>query len=369
MFLDARDLEPGAVLTGDVCIIGAGPAGLTIARQLAGRGHDVLLLESGGLTEDARTQALADGERSGDPIQPLAETRARRFGGTSHLWNSGAGHGQIGFRVGKLADVDYERREWLPHSVGWPFGPDTLEPYYRRVHEITRLGPPTYEGTAWGHGAEPLPVNEAVLPTTVWQFGVGEIFTCEVKDEVAASARITACLWANVTALETDETGRRVTGVRAACLDGKRFRVAAGIVVLATGGIENARLLLLSTDVQRDGIGNARGLVGRYFMEHQMVKAGRLHPTSRDLYRRAALYDTRRIDGRLVLGKLDLSNETMRRERLLNGSAALVPEHRLNHRARDSAVQALSSLQPVPSGLSGLEQSPVLGSQTPASWH
>lgn len=345
MFLDARDLEAGALLAGDVCIVGAGPAGLTLARELAARGHDVLLLESGGLTEDPRTQALADGETVGDEYQPLVDTRARRFGGTSHFWNSGRGHGQVGFRVGPLADIDFERREWLPHSVGWPFGLETLEPYYRRVHEAAKLAPFAYAGRAWERGrAACLPVDEALLPTSVWHFGVAESFTEEPQADVAASRRITACLWANVVALETDETGRRVTGLRAACLDGKRFRVAARTVVLAAGGIENARLLLLSTDVQSQGIGNAHGLVGRYFMEHQMVKAGRLVPTDRSLYARCELYDTRNVDGRLMLGKLDLSSSAMRRERLLNGSAAFVPQHRLNHRARDSAVQATITL-------------------------
>ena len=74
----------------------------------------------------------------GGEYQPLAETRVRRFGGTSHVWNSGRGHGQVGFRVGPLAEIDFERREWLPHSVAWPFGLETLEPYFRRPIGVTR---------------------------------------------------------------------------------------------------------------------------------------------------------------------------------------------------------------------------------------
>jgi choline dehydrogenase-like flavoprotein len=115
--------------------------------------------------------------------------------------------------------------------------------------------------------------------------------------------------------------------VRVATLGGNRFTVAAQMVILATGGLENARLLLLSDRVHRHGLGNDRDLVGRYFMEHPIVFAGRLVPSSRSVFDMASLYDVRRQKGTVVMAKLGLTADTLRREGLLNSCLLLLPAH------------------------------------------
>jgi choline dehydrogenase-like flavoprotein len=62
-----------------------------------------------------------------------------------------------------------------------------------------------------------------------------------------------------------------VKSVIASGLNGPSFRIQARFFVLACGGIENARLLLVSNSVLKNGIGNQNDLVGRFFMEHPHI--------------------------------------------------------------------------------------------------
>lgn len=108
-------------------------------------------------------------------------------------------------------------------------------------------------------------------------------------------------------------------------MSGNQFWVAAKIFVLATGGIENARLLLLSNKTQKAGLGNQNDLVGRFFMEHPIFQIGVFRPKDRQLFNSTALYDLRWANNILVMGKLSLTDAVMRQRQLLNTSLILVP--------------------------------------------
>jgi choline dehydrogenase-like flavoprotein len=343
MLNDARSLAPDAVLEADICIIGGGPAGITIALELARRGVDTLVLEGGGRELDPAAQSLAEGQTRGDCYPPLEETRRRQLGGTPHLWNTRLGD-QFGFRAAPLDAIDFERRDWVPGS-GWPFGLEELEPYYRRAQEVSGLGRYAYDGASWASADAPqLPLDPETCNTSVWQFSPLHHFTEKLVGEVERSPRITVWTHANVTELETDEASGSVTRVRASTPDGKPFGVRARTVVMATGGIENARLLLLSDRVQQAGLGNAHDLVGRYFMEHQVVTGGILTPSDRAIFDSAALYDERPVGGTWVLGQVRFNEAVMRRERLFNLSFALYPRHPRHHRIRDDAIHSFEAL-------------------------
>ena len=344
MPIDANKLNNGEVVDTDICIVGAGPAGITLAREFAEGNFRVCLLESGGVEPDERTQKLAVGETTGDCIQAPHTSRARALGGTSHLWNSNLDLDRVGFRAGTLSAADFEKKDWLPHS-GWPFGKEHLDPFYDRAQEICKLGPNRYEGVSWEtEKAARLPLDEAVLTTSVWQFSTQNVFVEAYREHVAAARNITTYLHANVVEIELNDSSDAVKRVRVAGLQGGRFWVRAKIFILAAGGIENARLLLTSDGQQKAGIGNDHDLVGRYFMEHQVVRCGTLFPASRELFGRAGLYDQRASDGVVVLGKIDFADEALRRERLLNVSAMLLPKHRWHQRARQDSVDSFAEL-------------------------
>ena len=110
MFVDARTIPSGATLETDICIIGAGAAGITLAREFAGRDVRVSVLESGGREFDAETQAINKGQNIGTPYFPLDAARLRYFGGTTNHW---------GGLCRPSNDIDFESRSWVPDS-GWP---------------------------------------------------------------------------------------------------------------------------------------------------------------------------------------------------------------------------------------------------------
>ncbi len=114
----------------DVCVIGAGAAGITIARELSGTAWRVLLVESGGFEQDPRTRALYEGTAWPELDYPAARTRLRAFGGSTGHWN--------GWCAPMPANT-FARRAWVPRS-GWPITRRDLEAYYRRAHSILELG-------------------------------------------------------------------------------------------------------------------------------------------------------------------------------------------------------------------------------------
>ncbi|WP_017653576.1 GMC oxidoreductase [Fortiea contorta] len=324
MLIDALNLSSDQIVETDVCIVGAGPAGLTLAREFADTDLQVCLLESGGIDFDKNTQALSEGESVENLFGNLADLRRLQFGGTANSWSIRIGKNEIGVRHLPLEPIDFEKRDWLPYS-GWPFNKSHLDPFYERAQVVCKLGSFVYDAESWQNEQTPqLPFKNHVM-TSMFQFGPRAVFTHEYREEIHRAKNITTYLHANLLSIETDDTAKTVTRLRVACLSGKNFSIRAKIFILAAGGIENARLLLLSNKVQKAGLGNQNDLVGRFFMDHPLVKCGKLIPASPDVFKNTALYDLRRVNNIPVMGKLGLTQEVMRREQLLNISAILFP--------------------------------------------
>ena len=170
-----------------------------------------------------------------------------------------------------------------------------------------------------------LPFETRRVVSTVFQFSPPTRFGLLYRDAIENASNISTYLNANVTELEMTENGRSVTHANVTCFGGNVFRVSAKYFVLATGGIENPRLLLLSNRVQRSGIGNDYDLVGRFFMEHPHIYSGELMPTDDSLL--SDFYRTRRLMETRVRGALTLSSDTIRREKVLNFAAFLRPQY------------------------------------------
>jgi choline dehydrogenase-like flavoprotein len=282
-FLDARTLPAGTTQSPDLVIIGGGPAGITLAMALAGTRLNILLLESGGMNFDSAAQALYAGSQTG--YEPLDGDRLRYLGGGTNHW---------GGWCRPMDESDFTARDWVPDS-GWPFGRSALEPYYPRAQSLVEAGPWAYDrgGSALAAGYGPmLPLGKGGTYTTWFQFSRmrGDVlptqFGRRYEAELRAQANLTVWLNANVTAIRLAPNGTRVEHLDVATLNGKSFTVRPRHTVLACGAIENARLLLASNDVMKSGVGNANGLVGRYFADNpiprdvatMIVFGGRLAP-------------------------------------------------------------------------------------------
>jgi len=328
MILDARSLPAEETIETDICIVGAGTAGITLARELIGQDFKVCLLESGGRETDQATQALYQGENVGLPYYELDTARARYYGGSSNRWHVDLGDGRVGLRLRPFDQIDFERRDWVPHS-GWPFDKAHLDPYYDRAQEICQITPLTFAAEDW---ADPetrplLPLPQDTIQTIIYKFGWRGPFIHQYTRETEQAGNITTILHANVLEIETDDLAQNVTGLKVATIEGNRFQIAAKLYVLANGGIEIPRLMLLSNKAQTTGLGNQHDLVGRYFMEHAHFWSGTFVPADAALPRRMTLYNRlNRVNGVPVMGKLALNPEIIRREKLLNQNIQLMPK-------------------------------------------
>ena len=319
MIVDAQTDAIAQEIDTDICIVGGGTAGTVIAREFAGRPVRVCVLESGSRIPEPETQNLTDGENVGQAYFPLKTARPRILGGSSTRWDIPIGQNRVGVRIRPLDAIDFEQRDWVPHS-GWPFAKSHLDPYYERAQAVCQVEPPSYRPEDWQDRNTPvLPINNGDVQTVIYKFAHSKPFISDYLDEVAGSENVTVCLHSNVLEIETNHTGDCVARLRASTLAGKQFSVRAQVYILAAGGIEVPRLLLLSNRKQPRGLGNEHDLVGRYFQEHPHFWSGMFVPISRDFFQRTSLYnDIHSVKNVPVIGKLALTEAALRREKLLN---------------------------------------------------
>ena len=271
MILDANDLADGKTVRADVCIVGAGAAGISMALQFIGSGVEVLLLESGGVAEEPATQALYAGTVADERLHsPADRYRQRRFGGTTGIW---------GGRCLPFDPIDFEPRDYVPHS-GWPFALEALLPYYPLANRLCEAGEFAYTAAAaFRDGGRPMIEgfqSNYFSSDTLERFSCPTDFGARYVEQLRSAPNISVILHANVTAVRLQADGKRVASLDVRTLRGKRLQAQAAHFVLATGGLEVARLLLASRDIQADGIGNRHDVVGRYYMCHLAGAIGAL---------------------------------------------------------------------------------------------
>jgi choline dehydrogenase-like flavoprotein len=304
---DARTLEAGAEIVADLCIVGGGAAGIALAREFVGGPLRVVLLESGGLEFARRPQRLYVGENVGVPNYATAHSRFRVFGGSTTRWPG---------QCRPLDAIDFEARDWVPFS-GWPFDRAHLAPWYRCAQAVCHLG------AAWLERATAPPLDGDELEPVVFRFAHPTDFGRAYRGELEAAANVEILLNANAVEIEPDPGLRAVRAVAVRTFSGGAFWVRAAAVVLACGGIENARLLLASNRHTPAGLGNGHDLVGRFFMDHPYLTTGYLVPADPALARGLHVIDSFKRVGweqRAHLGYA-LAEGVQRQERL-NGCVA-----------------------------------------------
>jgi choline dehydrogenase-like flavoprotein len=271
MIEDLREFPRGTTVNADICLIGAGAAGITIARELAGGPLHVCLVEGGGLEFEEDTQALYAGQDVGAPVS-LEGGRLRFFGGSTNHW---------GGRCTPLEPIDFRKRDWVPYS-GWPIDREQLDPYYLRAREVAGFPEPwrTDADTLSYLKTAPPAVNPAWFRPYLWRYAPtmkdagewnwGLAYRKTLKD----ARNIRVLLHANFSAFSTVEDRSRVRSLTVKSLNGTAATIVAKTYVLCTGGIENARLLLLGAEQNGGGFGNQNDLAGRFFLQHPHGQSG-----------------------------------------------------------------------------------------------
>lgn len=300
MILDFNSRTAPTEIDADLCIAGAGAAGIALALEFAGASQRVVVLESGGESFEQETQRMYECQLRGLPCASVHEGRVRRFGGSTTAW---AGQALA------LDELDLEARDWVPHS-GWPLTFSELQPYYRRAERLMGLPEASYGERGWPRGLPIPPVTEGLV-ARFSTFSPTPNFATSHRAELDRASNVTVLLHANVKTLVMDGEGARVGAIEVASLtSGRSGRIRARRYVICCGGVETPRLMLASR------VGN--DLVGRYFQEHVHLNVPVLVPNRRLIGR---LFHSRRVRGIRHLAKLSASPTLQRHERILNVGA------------------------------------------------
>jgi choline dehydrogenase-like flavoprotein len=300
----------------DACVIGAGPAGITVAMELAERGLSVVLVESGTEGYNATAQRLSDAEiTTGGSHSIMADAVRRGLGGTSALW---------GGRCVPLDAIDFEQREFVSES-GWPLTDADLRPFYQRACEILGVGNANFTvSTSEKLATGTQQLSENFKETDTLCATELERWSCEPKVWVLHKNKMQS--HPGITVL----TGLTCVGLLQAELNGsvseallqptelpqsEPVSIKAKVVILACGGVECTRLVLNSI---RDPLGLkliSTELVGRYYMGHP---SGNIADIELSGDPNATLYGFESDDGVYVRRRITLRPDTLHKEKLLN---------------------------------------------------
>lgn len=326
MLIDGHTLNDGAEITASVCIVGSGPAGLTLATEL--RLSQVVIIESGGTANEAWAQALNDGPVVGDPYAGLRNTRHRQLGGAIHAWNTPVAD-DTGAKYVPLDPHDLAGADDTGEPSGWPIEYAELARFYPRAQTICGLGRFEYSADPMVEaGRRPFDLTGGQLVSKIYWFGPAARFL-DTHLSALCSAD-TVRLYTNLTVCALDAgSPSRITALRAFAAGGASVTVRARIYVLACGAVENARLLLLFQAATPDLIEEPSGWVGRCFMEHPRDSALVLVPNSPEIFEWARFYDAcENRDGGTICGRLAFSDGPPRGSGLPNMSVTLLPRTR-----------------------------------------
>lgn len=259
-----NDVKESDIGKFDFCVIGSGPAGMVVTCELVSHGFNVCVLESGQM----KTSSFADSLRETvTPKMPIKiYSRERAYGGTSITW-----HGLSA----PLDPVEFCERPYIKIS-GWPIRRNILVKYWRLTSE--RYGFPEYDLFEPNRWSENILLQSDLHPAD--KRINGKFFLAAVPPQHFGDKFKTifelpnAVLYLDSTVIElvhhySDKQQLEVVYTARVKTSSKKYvNVFARNYILATGGIENARLLLVSKGKDGVSLGNKKDLVGRFFMNH-----------------------------------------------------------------------------------------------------
>ena len=343
MIVDSRAHDINSEVVYDVCIIGAGAAGITTALELASDSKlNLAILEAGGQHFEHKAQSLFQGEVKGDRHPPLWRSRFSGLGGSTQVW---AGWCR------PLDTRDFKSRDYIPNS-GWPISIDELQSAYRRANEICGLGSYDYDLDAWQDllPGKPL-LSDPELMHDIFQ--VRKLrFNQHYFEDLNNAKNITLYLYSPVMRLHSAENDRHVSHVEISSYKGKTTTLKAKQFVLATGGFENARLLLLSGSNPESPLGNQNDCVGRYFIDHGFIDSGWFVPGSdkQDLSYYFPVPHPHNLHQACIRPIITLSPDVLEKEKLLNAAMYFYPSYESHPAFASDAVKAALELWEIVKG-------------------
>jgi choline dehydrogenase-like flavoprotein len=294
----------------DVCIVGAGAAGIVLAAQLTRVGKRVLLLESGGRKEDESFQQLNRSNRIGQPLKAVHAGRFRALGGTTIRW---------GGQIQEMQESDFETRPGIPGS-GWPIAKSELTPYYERALEAEGLLPVLRtDEEVWRESGSAAPnLSKDLIPYfTRW---CPEPNFARLYRDTLASTNVCVVLHATVCEVMMNEAGDAVLGLRCRNLEGAEHVFHAPTYVLSLGMMETIQLLLQPMEKGQPPWQKNEGL-GRHVQSHIDYNSAKL--VNVDRKRMEQVFPNVYLKRRKYQPKLRVTEERQREDQTLNIAGAI----------------------------------------------
>ncbi len=296
----------------DVCIVGSGAAGLTLATEFLSTSLNVLVVESGGMDHEPLTQALYDIDVSGLPHPGSTEGRFRICGGSTTRW---------GGQALPLMASDFEQRDWVAHS-GWPISWKEVADYYPRACRFLLVDEMNLDADLFAHlRTRPPAFEEEKLWYHFSRWSPKPNIREHYMQALRRAERCTLMLHANVVDIVLNENLDRVQTIEVSSLQRQKTRIEARKFVLCSGGIETARLLLAANRQVPTGIGNEHDLVGRFFQDHPSAMVGWLAP--RNANQAQALFNLFHKNGLKYSVRCTATSAWQREHRTLNASMGI----------------------------------------------
>ena len=339
----------------DVCIIGAGPVGLSVAREFVDSDLKVVVLESGGIALGGHADDLS--EPASDAVYGTTSfiTNVRHYGGNSNAWNIIRNDGVMGVRFATLEEVDFQLRPGVEDS-GWPIGPGDLAPYYRRAAENWKLAPNGFSPSAQ-YRTEVLDMIEASgkLETSMFQFPDAAHARENFRALIDAAPNIVTYYNATACRLVPDSSGRRVESVLIKPSADKEITISARQFIVSASGMGSCQLLLSSPTGKGYEFGNSGDSLGRYMIDHPFINGGQIILKDRTFLDDMLVFDIDERLGAFSMGYLHLSTALARSEKLPNLNMMLFPRHKgqskasarlsMHKRAHGAAVRCRNALR------------------------
>jgi choline dehydrogenase-like flavoprotein len=305
----------GGIVEAQIAVIGAGAIGIMLALELA-RSFHVLLVDSGTWRPDTEVQALGDAIIEDVYHSDMRLATQRRIGGATNLW---------GGRCVPFDPVDFDSRELIANAE-WPLSYADVARYYQRACDWCRCGRAIFNALELPELGEqqlvPGFVDGEVKATDLERWSLPTNFRRVYGRKLRNHPNITLVTGFTCAQLATVPSGESIASAEARSLDGRRIAIKADTFILACGGVESARLLLVSSDRQPEGLGNASGHVGRWYMSHTWAHVAKVKFNTDPAQ---TIYGHERdADGVFVRRRMTFTPDLQKRERLLNAAVWLI---------------------------------------------
>jgi choline dehydrogenase-like flavoprotein len=308
MFINGNDIKAPYQEECDICIIGAGVAGIVLANELKDFEGKVLLVDGGDINYSQESQELYEGESRPKYFPDPSYSRLRFFGGSSNHWQN---------NTSPFQPIDFEKRSWIPHS-GWPISFQDVEPFYKQAEKYCGVDGDGYNTEYWSKivKSEDVLKSSDVLETQMAKSPIFPVrFYNVYRNALSKQSNLKIISNTNIVDVTYQDKYKKINAVGCVTNSNVPITIKSKVFVLALGGLENARMLLSFNEKHDNNLGNQGDAVGRYFMEHPTIRGAHFFV---DAPKRFSLYNYKVIKNKGVVGFNSLTEASLKENKSIN---------------------------------------------------